>query len=289
MAHAVISCLHANLAAVEAVLSDIEQLGIDRITCLGDLVGYGPQPNEVVELIRARSIPTCQGCWDEDIIEGLNACECSYPSQLAERRGQQAHHWTAAQLSEENKEFLASLPFSLRRDRLLFVHGSPNSQHEYLLPDMDAFAALERVEAAEADTLFCGHTHRPYVRDLCEGSIRLRVRRSVASAPAGGKPLKERLAQAPPSTPTEQEVALPVRRIVNAGSVGEPRHGDTNATYVIHDEQTDLVEIREVPYDVERTCQAILATGLPPLFAWRLRHGFEYAERADDPGHVCER
>ena len=148
MAHAVISCLHANHAALEAVLADIDQQGIDTITCLGDLVGYGPQPNEVVELIRQRAIPTCQGCWDEDIIEGLNACDCSYPSQLAERRGHLAHQWTADQLSEENKDFLANLPMSLRRDRLLFVHGSPNSQHEYLLPNMDAFAALERVETS---------------------------------------------------------------------------------------------------------------------------------------------
>ena len=75
MKQAVISCLHANLAAVEAVLADIDQQGINTITCLGDLVGYGPQPNEVVNLIRQRNIPTCQGCWDEDIIDGLNAWE----------------------------------------------------------------------------------------------------------------------------------------------------------------------------------------------------------------------
>ena len=272
MAHAVISCLHANLAAFEAVLADIDQRGITTITCLGDLVGYGPQPNEVVELVRDRGIPTCQGCWDEDIIEGLNACECSYPSQLAERRGHLAHEWTASQLTAANKAYLASLPASLRRDRLLFVHGSPNSQHEYLLPDMDAFAALERVEMAGADTLFCGHTHRPYARELSDGSIRIRVQKPGDQHPS-----------------EEQKIQLPVRRIINAGSVGEPRHGNTHATYVIHDEEANSVDIREVAYDVERTCQAILEAGLPPVFAWRLRHGFEYAERADDASHVCER
>jgi len=276
MTHAVISCLHANLAALEAVLADIDQQGIATITCLGDLVGYGPQPNEVVDLVRQRAIPTCQGCWDEDIIEGLNACDCSYPSQLAERRGHLAHQWTAAQLSEENKAFLASLPMSLRRDRLLFVHGSPNSQHEYLLPDMDAFAALERVESAGAETLFCGHTHRPYVRELREGSIRVRVRQA-SDEPVGMDDAAER------------ELRLPLRRIINAGSVGEPRHGNTHATYVIHDEDTGAVEIREVAYELERTCSAIVDAGLPPVFAWRLRHGFEYAERADDASHVCER
>ena len=271
MAHAVISCLHANLAAFEAVLDDIDQQGIKTITCLGDLVGYGPQPNEVVELVRQRAIPTCQGCWDEDIIDGLNACECSYPSQLAERRGHHAHHWTADRLTDDNKAFLAQLPTSLRRDKLLFVHGSPNSQHEYLLPDMNAFAALERVETAGAETLFCGHTHQPYIRELSGGSIRVSVHQR-------GNELA-----------SEQEMTLPMRRIVNAGSVGEPRHGSTKATYVVHDDKTGDVSIREVDYDVAKTCQAIVEAGLPDVFAWRLSHGFEYAERAEDASHVCER
>lgn len=271
MAHAVISCLHANLTAVEAVLNDIDRLGISTITCLGDLVGYGPQPNEVVEIIRNRKIPTCQGCWDEDIIDGLNACECSYPSQLAERRGHLAHQWTADQMTEENKAFLATLPMTMRRDKLLFVHGSPNSQHEYLLPDMNAFAALERVETAGAETLFCGHTHQPYVRQLSGGSIRVKVEQASA-----GQSI-------------EKELTLPMRRLVNAGSVGEPRHGNTKATYVIHDDSSGEITIREVDYDVSKTCKAIVDAGLPKVFAWRLSHGFEYAERADDASHVCER
>ena len=271
MNHAVISCLHANLAAVEAVLDDIDSQGITSVTCLGDLVGYGPQPNEVINLVRGRNIQTCQGCWDEDIIDGLNSCDCSYPSQLAERRGHRAHEWTAEILTEENKQFLAKLPMTLRRGTMLFVHGSPNSQHEYLLPDMNAFAALERVETAGAETMFCGHTHQPYVRELSGGSIRVRVQqKGMESA-------------------SEQELQLPMRRIVNAGSVGEPRHGSTKATYVVHNEETGAVTIREVDYDVDRTCRAILEVGLPEVFAWRLSHGFEYAERADDASHVCER
>jgi len=163
------------------------------------------------------------------------------------------------------------LPITLRKDKLLFVHGSPNSQHEYLLPDMNAFAALERVETAGAETLFCGHTHQPYVRELSGGSIRVSVQQKAAM----------------PSN--EQEMTLPMRRIVNAGSVGEPRHGNTKATYVIHDDRTGEVSIREVDYDVAKTCRAILEAGLPEVFAWRLSHGFEYAERAEDASHVCER
>ena len=160
---------------------------------------------------------------------------------------------------------------TLRRDKLLFVHGSPNSQHEYLLPDMNAFAALERVETAGAETMFCGHTHQPYVRELSGGSIRVKVQQR------GNGPAKE------------QELQLPMRRIVNAGSVGEPRHGSTKATYVVHNDDTGAVTIREVDYDVDKTCQAIVQAGLPEVFAWRLSHGFEYAERAEDASHVCER
>ena len=108
------------------------------------------------------------------------------------------------------------------------------------------------------------------------GEFRVRVRQ-MPGEPAGVTEAEDR------------ELRLPMHRIINAGSVGEPRHGNTNATYVIHHEDTDDVEIREVPYDVERTCRAISESGLPPIFAWRLRHGFEYAERADDASHVCER
>jgi len=154
---------------------------------------------------------------------------------------------------------------------VLFVHGSPNSQQEYLLPDMNAFAALERVETAGAETLFCGHTHRPYVRELSEGSIRVSVKKD------GNYP------------DIEQEMTLPMRRIVSAGSVGEPRHGSTKATYVVHDDDSGVVRVREVEYDISKTCRAIVEAGLAEVFAWRLSYGFEYAERAEDASHVCER
>lgn len=267
---AVMSCIHGNYEALNAVLSDIDAQKVDQIYCLGDLVGYGPYPNAVVEMIRSLDIPTCQGCWDEDIVEGLNACECSYPSQLAEKRGHLAHEWTNRVIHPEVREYLASLPMTLRQDNLCFVHGSPNSQHEYLLPTMDGFAALERVLAAEADVLFCGHTHVPYLRELENGSLSVRV-------------------QQPGQGETQREFTAPLKRIINAGSVGEPRHGRPNATYVLYDTDSTQVTLREVPYDYEKTCAAIIEQGLPPIFAWRLARGMEFAERAEDAGHVCER
>ena len=109
------------------------------------------------------------------------------------------------------------------------------------------------------------------MRELSGGSIRVTVQQS------GSEPARE------------QEMTLPMRRIVNAGSVGEPRHGNTKATYVVHDDTTGEVSIREVDYDVAKTCQAIVKAGLPDVFAWRLSHGCEYAERAEDASHVCER
>jgi predicted phosphodiesterase len=172
---AVLSCIHGNLEALEAVLRDIDQQSVDQIYSLGDLVGYGPYPNEVVARIRELGIPTCQGCWDEDIVDGLNACDCSYPSLLAETRGRLAHEWTNQAVTPEIRDYLAELPLTLQQDNLCFVHGSPHSQHEYLLPDTSAFIALERVLATGADTLFCGHTHVPYVRNLENSSLTLKV------------------------------------------------------------------------------------------------------------------
>lgn len=267
---AVISCIHGNYEALNTVLSDIDDQKADQIYCLGDLVGYGPYPNAVVELIRSLDIPTCQGCWDEDIVEGLNACECSYPSQLAEQRGRIAHEWTNNAIHPEVREYLATLPMTLQLDNLCFVHGSPNSQHEYLLPSMDSFAALERVLATDADVLFCGHTHVPYVRRLEDGSLTVRV-------------------QQPGKDGWETQLNTPLKKIINAGSVGEPRHGRPNATYVLYDTDTTQVTLREVPYDYQKTCADIIAKGLPPIFAWRLARGMEFAERADDPSHVCQR
>ncbi|MBD2502081.1 metallophosphoesterase family protein [Anabaena azotica] len=266
---AVISCIHGNYAALDAVLLDIDEQKAEKIFCVGDLVGYGPHPNAVISQIRALDIPTCVGCWDEDIVEGLNACECSYPSLLAEKRGIKAHEWTNKEIHPENREFLAQLPHSLKVENLAFVHGSPYSNHEYLLPELDAFVAIERVLTTDADVLFCGHTHVPYVRDLDAVQLQVTVKKGELTE--------------------ERNFISPLKRIVNVGSVGEPRHGRPNATYVIYDMETQEIKLREVPYDYQKTCAAIIEKGLPAIFAWRLAHGLEYAERADDPTHVCTR
>lgn len=119
--------------------------------------------------------------------------------------------------------------------------------------------------------LFCGHTHVPYVRTLDSGQLQVKVHQ--------------------PNQDEQPTISFntPVKRIINVGSVGEPRHGRPNATYVIYDTETEAVNLREVEYDYQTTCAAILDAGLPPIFAWRLARGLEFAEKADDPTHVCER
>jgi diadenosine tetraphosphatase ApaH/serine/threonine PP2A family protein phosphatase len=280
---AVMSCIHGNYEALNAVLSDIDAHAVNQIYCLGDLVGYGPHPNAVVEMIRSLDIPTVQGCWDEDIVDGLNSCECSYPSILAEKRGRAAHEWTDREIYPETREFLAQLPMTRRVDNLAFVHGSPNSQHEYLMPEIDGFTAMERVLATGADVLFCGHTHVPYVRDFAEGQIQVQVK-----YPSRSRPQLDTQSGTQSDTQSHTYKA-PLKRIINAGSVGEPRHGRPNATYVIYDTESQAVMLREVAYDYQKTCAAIVEKGLPKIFAWRLSQGLEYAERADDPRHICER
>ncbi|BAZ69391.1 hypothetical protein NIES4106_41630 [Fischerella sp. NIES-4106] len=267
---AVISCIHGNYEALEAVLLDIDKHSCEKIYCLGDLVGYGPDPNAVVAQIRSLDIPTVAGCWDEDVVEGLNSCECSFPSLLAEKRGKLAHEWTNKEIYPENREYLAQLPHTFREGNMTFVHGSPHSNHEYLLPELNAFVALERVISTDSDVLFCGHTHVPYVRSLDAGSLQVRI---------NGENGEE----------DERCFTAPVKKIINVGSVGEPRHGRPNATYVIYDTDTQAVILREVPYDYQKTARAIIEKGLPPIFAWRLAQGIEFAERADDPTHVCTR
>ncbi|HLO83652.1 MAG TPA: metallophosphoesterase family protein [Nostocaceae cyanobacterium] len=266
---AVISCIHGNYEALDTVLLDIDQHKAEKIVCLGDLVGYGPDPNAVIAKIRSLDIPTVAGCWDEDIIEGLNACECGFPSLLAEKRGKLAHEWTDHEIDPENRQFLANLPHTLQQENLAFVHGSPHSNHEYLLPELNAFVALERVLATGADVLFCGHTHIPYVRTLDAGSLQVRVKNQEQAE--------------------EKNFTTSLKKIVNVGSVGEPRHGRPNATYVIYDTETQEVILREVPYNYQKTCEAIVEKGLPAIFAWRLARGMEFAERAEDPNHVCTR
>jgi putative phosphoesterase len=234
--------IHGNLPALEAVFADMEGRRLDNLYCLGDLVGYGTFPNEVVEFIRDRGIPTIMGNYDQGVGNDSDDCGCAYKTDIDRRRGELSIAWTNAHTTAENKAFLrtlpAHLPLQLGELQVLLVHGSPRKINEYLFEDRpDAY--FERImDTTNADVLVCGHTHLPYHKVLPDG-----------------------------------------RQIVNAGSVGKPKDHDPRACYVIltaagHDLKVDFIR---VSYDVERAATAIEATpaqgGMPHPFAQMLRDG----------------
>ena len=149
---AVITDIHGNLPALQAALARIGELGIESVFCGGDLVGYGPHPNEVCELIAERDIPTIYGNYDYAIARDLEDCGCAYVTQHDRELGQRSVDWTLANTSRESKDFMRALPFDLHfpvgSADVHLVHGSPRKVNEYLFEDKPA-SLYERLAAAE--------------------------------------------------------------------------------------------------------------------------------------------
>ena len=230
--------IHANLPALESVLEGMDEQGFANRYCLGDLVGYGTFPNEVIELIRARRIPTIMGNYDQGIGNSSDECGCAYRSKEAEALGERSIAWSNKHTTEENKarlrQLLQHIPLQLGDLKVLLVHGSPRRINEYLYEDRPDSSLERLLDLAEADVLVCGHTHIPYHRVLPSG-----------------------------------------RQVVNAGSVGKPKDGDPRACYVVleangHDLEVGFIR---VPYDVEQAAQAIEASEMPDEYAQMLREG----------------
>lgn len=230
--------IHGNLPALEAVLADIDANSLSPLYCLGDLVGYGTFPNEVIETIRERNIPTLMGNYDQGVGTSSDDCGCAYTSKVAEELGKRSIAWSNLHTTDENKVYLRQLtsqiPIQLDGLRVQLVHGSPRKINEYLFENRPD-AGLERLlDMAKADVLVCGHTHIPYHRILPSG-----------------------------------------RHVVNAGSVGKPKDGNSQACYaVLEANNRDLnVAFRRVPYDIERTARAIEGSEMPNEYAAMLRSG----------------
>ena len=254
---ALFSDVHANLPALEAVLADMGTRDeVDAAYCLGDLVGYAPWPNEVVEAVRERRIPTIAGNYDEGVGLGSDDCGCAYQAEEDKRRGAESIAFTNDVVSGENRRYLRGLPRHLRlrlrapREpeaepvRVLFVHGSPRRTNEYLFEDRPDRTFHRRMEAESADVLCFGHTHKPYHKAL--------------------------------EYETDDGGEKRVRHAVNIGSVGKPKDGDPRACYVLlrlDPEATAPVEVEyvRVPYDVERAAEAVEESPLPDAFAEMLR------------------
>ena len=233
---AVLSDIHANLHALQAVLADVDRVGADALVCLGDLVGYGAYPNEVVDYVRLRGIQTVMGNYDVGVGFDLDDCGCVYRDPEEDRRGRQSLWWTRQSTVPDHKEYLRQLPMHIREEvdglRLLFVHGSPRRINEYLYADRPEATFEHIAQVAGCDVLFFGHTHLPYQKWV-------------------GRTL-----------------------FVNTGSVGKPRDGDPRAGYVIVEfNHRPKVEFRRVTYDVAAASRALREAGLPPHFADLLENG----------------
>lgn len=162
---AVFDDIHANLPALEAVLADMDARNLDQRYCLGDLVGSGTFPNEVIVTIRERNIPTIMGNYDQGVGHSSDDCGCAYTSLEAEALGKRSIAWTNEHTTAENKAYQlqlsAQIPLQLGHLRLLLVHGSPWRINEYLYGDRPDSSLERLLDMAEVDILVCGHTHRP--------------------------------------------------------------------------------------------------------------------------------
>jgi putative phosphoesterase len=227
---ATISDIHGNIHALKAVLDDIDQQEIDQLYCLGDLVGYGAYPNEVIELVRQRHIPTVMGNYDDGVGFDKDECGCAYTDAEMRRLGLLSVAWTKKQVTVENKAYLRWLLSDIRLNfhqlRFRLVHGSPRRINEYVYEDRAAKSLSRIAQAADADVLVMGHTHLPYVKEV-DGVL-----------------------------------------FVNDGSVGKPKDGDSRAAYAIYDIGDELnVTIQRVAYDVQAAAEAVRASALPDHFA----------------------
>lgn len=229
---AIISDIHANLEALDAVFEDIDRVGVDRIACLGDVVGYGANPVECLALVRARSQHCVVGNHDFAVFD-------KPLRKLFVASAQKSAQWTENQLSEADVAWLKGLPYKLSFDNMLFVHSTPRDPElwDYIFGHLEAQmysnAFMERL-------CFVGHSHHAHVH-----SVTPRVRGY---------------------TPTD-------RFIINPGSVGQPRDGNPKASYGLLDTVAGTYENRRVEYDIEKAGAKILAAGLPPNLASRLREG----------------
>jgi len=242
MRYAIIADIHSNLAAFQAVLDDIKTQEIDKIWCLGDIVGYGPDPHECMELLRATDNICVAGNHDRAAIGQLEIT--SFNPHAAE-----AVKWTAEKLSIGDITYLKNLPESIEDGDFLLVHGSPREPiMEYIL---SISVARQNFDCFRTKYCLVGHTHVPQAYSLD----------------------KENNCTATRFLPTVKLVTGELRLIINPGAVGQPRDGNPEASYAIYDNTTKIVQLRRVSYDIRQTQDRIMKSGLPPRLASRLETG----------------
>ncbi|MFZ4777296.1 MAG: metallophosphoesterase family protein [Terrimicrobiaceae bacterium] len=240
---AVLSDIHSNLDALEAVFADLDAAGVDNVVCLGDIVGYAAYPDECINRVRARGWHTVRGNHDA-ALDDPSAKEqmndvANAGIRLAER-----------QLSPENRIWLDSLPMRFSRTHTVFTHASLDHSEEwpYLI---DVESVLMHFLRQRIPLCFVGHTHRPMILSW-QRKARLEV-----------------------LIPGLEKVPLSQigKTTINVGSVGQPRDGDPRASYVLYFPNTHHIEFRRVEYDIKAAQKAIRQAGLPSFAARRLAQG----------------
>jgi diadenosine tetraphosphatase ApaH/serine/threonine PP2A family protein phosphatase len=237
---AVISDVHANYQALEAVLNEIDAERVDAVWCLGDTVGYGPRPNECCDLVRDRAGHCLVGNHDLVVLGELTVSEFNDEAAAAAI-------WTAEVLTPESHAFLASLkPFGTVEGVDIFHASARDPVWEYVLTEEAAAATLE---LSSAPLVLVGHSHVALAITEADGR--------VGGGPARGG----------------STVDLDGRRLLNPGSVGQPRDGDPRAAWILLDLEERFAEFRRVPYAIERTQTDMRERGLPQVLAARLERG----------------
>jgi diadenosine tetraphosphatase ApaH/serine/threonine PP2A family protein phosphatase len=238
---AVVSDIHANLPALEAALRAIDDEAPDALWCLGDVVGYGPHPNECCAVVHERADLCLAGNHDLAVLGSLDIADFS-PDAAASAR------WSASVLKPEARAFLEPLPSLERRDGVELFHASPRDPvWDYVLTEQGAVDALA---LTEAPLVLIGHTHVAMALTPEQGWV------------AGGL--------APGGATAELEGR---RWLLNPGSVGQPRDGDARAAWLLIDFAVGRAAFRRVPYPIEQTQAAIREHGLPESLAARLAAG----------------
>ena len=241
----VLSDIHGNLHALQAVLASAEPF--DELWNLGDAVGYGANPNEVIEILRAQAAVNVRGNHDR-VCAGLTSTAGFNPIAA------QAAEWTREQLDPGSRQWLRTVPKGPIRasEEAVCAHGSPLHEDHYILSMRDAWTPLQRMETG---LTFFGHTH-------VQGGFLQQGAEWEECRPA-----------------LEVDGALPLaitphsRMLVNPGSVGQPRDGDSRAAFAVYDSEAAQVTFRRVLYDIQGAQAAIRAAGLPERLATRLDGG----------------
>lgn len=235
MKFAIFGDIHGNIEALQAAYGAAQAAGAEKIYHLGDLGGYSPFVNEVVDFVKEHDIEGVQGNYDETVANNREHCGCKAEDPVQEEMANKSFEWTKEHASQKTKEYLGKLPveiiFAVHGRKVALFHATPRKNNLYWYEDRPEKFFQEMAGKIDADVLIYGHTHKPYTKVI------------------SGK------------------------TFVNAGSVGKPKDGDPRpcVTLVEITPERVNVEFLRVSYDVEKAAAAIIASGLPEYYALRLK------------------